>query len=181
MLGELFIQILEMSGKGSLVILGVLLARLALKRAPKIFYYLLWGVVLLRLLCPFTLEAPVSILPRTDSIAQEYTLADQPISPAGAGIAVYRAVGDAMNGGLGVQHIPTTQTTPEGNTQYVTSSWWEVWVLAGQYLWAAGAAGMALYSLAALWRMKKRLRVSVPLEGDVYLADDIPGPFANVR
>lgn len=177
MLGELFIQILEMSGKGSLVILGVLLARLALKRAPKIFSYLLWGVVLLRLLCPFTLEAPVSILPRTDSIAQEYTLADQPISPAGAGIAVYRAVGDAMNGGLGVQHIPTTQTTPEGNTQYVTSSWWEVWVLAGQYLWAAGAAGMALYSLAALWRMKKRLRVSVPLEGDVYLADDIPGPF----
>lgn len=177
MLGDTFVRILEMSGKGSLVILGVLLARLALKRAPKIFSYLLWGVVLLRLLCPFTLEAPVSILPRTDSIAQEYTLADQPISPAGAGIAVYRAVGDAMNGGLGVQHIPTTQTTPEGNTHYVTSSWWEVWVLAGQYLWAVGAAGMALYSLTALWRLKKRLRVSIPLETNVYLADDIPGPF----
>lgn len=177
MLGDIFVRILEMSGKGSLVILGVLLARLALKRAPKIFSYLLWGVVLFRLLCPFTLEAPVSILPRTDSIAQEYTLADQPISPAGAGIAVYRAVGDAMNGGLGVQHIPTTQTTPEGNTYYVTSSWWEVWILAGQYLWVAGAAGMALYSLTALWRLKKRLRVSVPLEKNVYLADDIPGPF----
>ena len=67
MLGDIFVRILEMSGKGSLVILGVLLARLALKRAPKIFSYLLWGVVLLRLLCPFTLEAPVSILPRTDS------------------------------------------------------------------------------------------------------------------
>ena len=59
---EAFLQILNMSLTGSAVILLVLAARLLLKRAPKIFSYALWGVVLFRLLCPVSLSASVSML-----------------------------------------------------------------------------------------------------------------------
>ena len=40
----------------------VLLARLCLKRAPKIYSYLLWSVVLFRLLCPVSFSSDVSVL-----------------------------------------------------------------------------------------------------------------------
>ena len=57
-----FSQILNMSMTGSIVILLVMLARILLKRSPKIFSYALWSVVLFRLLCPVSFSAPVSIL-----------------------------------------------------------------------------------------------------------------------
>ena len=44
------------------LLLLVMLARLILKRAPKIFSYALWSVVLFRLLCPVALTAPISVL-----------------------------------------------------------------------------------------------------------------------
>ena len=52
MLDTIFMRILDMSKTASLVILVVILARLCLKRAPKVFSYALWAVVLFRLLCP---------------------------------------------------------------------------------------------------------------------------------
>ena len=61
-MSTLFSQVLNMSMTGSVVILLVLLARLILKRSPKIFSYALWSVVLFRLLCPVAFTAPVSVL-----------------------------------------------------------------------------------------------------------------------
>ena len=177
MLDRVFMQILDMSKTGSIVILVVLFARLLLKKAPKAISYALWAVVLFRLLCPFSIEAPVSIVPPIASVAEDYTLEDQPISFAGAGVAAYQAIGDALNGGLGVQHIPTTNTDEAGNVEYVTASWYEVWILFGKYLWLAGVAGMILYSVVSYCKLKKKLTVKVLLRDNIYIADDIGSPF----
>ena len=60
---RMFITILNMSIASSIVILAVLLLRLFLKRAPRIFSYILWIVVFLRLLCPFLPETNWGIIP----------------------------------------------------------------------------------------------------------------------
>ena len=74
-MGNLFSVILNMSMTGSIVILLVMLARLILRRAPKIFSYALWAVVLFRLLCPVAFTAPVSALkvlePKVRSVYKE--------------------------------------------------------------------------------------------------------------
>ena len=57
-----FAKILNMSLTGSIVIAVVLLTRLFLKRAPKIYSYALWAVVLFRLLCPLSITASLSVL-----------------------------------------------------------------------------------------------------------------------
>ena len=49
---ELLSVILRMSGAGSLAILLVLLVRLGLRKAPKVFSYSLWAILLFRWLCP---------------------------------------------------------------------------------------------------------------------------------
>ena len=68
MLDTLFASVLDMTVKGSFVILAVLLARLLLRRAPKVISYGLWLVVLLRLLCPVSIQLPVSALPEVTPV-----------------------------------------------------------------------------------------------------------------
>ena len=60
MLDRVFMAVLDMSKTASLVIAVILLGRLLLKKAPKVFSYVLWAAVLFRLLCPVTLETRVS-------------------------------------------------------------------------------------------------------------------------
>lgn len=56
MLDTIFMSVLDMTKTATIAILVVILARLALKHFPKAISYGLWSIVLLRLLCPFSIE-----------------------------------------------------------------------------------------------------------------------------
>lgn len=72
-MAKLFSQVLNMSMTASVVIIFVLIARFLLKKFPKIYSYLLWSVVLFRLLCPFSINAPVSVLNAVQPESREVT------------------------------------------------------------------------------------------------------------
>ena len=177
MFDRLYMGVLDMSKTAAMVIAVVLLVRLLLKKAPKVFSYALWAVVLFRLLCPISFETPVSIVPHLPDTSTGYNLADESIDLAGAGMAAYQAVGDLLNGGLGVQHIPTTEVTEDGMTRYVMADWWSVWILLGKYVWATGMAVMLLYSAFSYRRIKKQIEIAVPIRDNIWIADDIKSPF----
>lgn len=177
MFDRLFMDILDMSKTAAIVIAAVLLARLFLRKAPKVFSFALWAVVLFRLLCPFSLEAPVSIMPQLPATSSSYTLADEPIDFAGAGMVAYQAIGDAVNGEPEIHRIPTTETSEMGVTRYVTADWRSLGILFGKYVWAAGVAFMLLYSLIAYRKVRKDTKIAVPLRDNIWIADDIQSPF----
>ena len=58
----MFTTILNMSITASYVAVGVILVRILLRKAPKIFSYALWAVVLFRLICPFSFTTAFSFL-----------------------------------------------------------------------------------------------------------------------
>lgn len=60
---SLFLTVLNMSITAIFVILAVLVLRLLFKRLPRVYSYLLWIVVMLRLVCPFALEADFGVIP----------------------------------------------------------------------------------------------------------------------
>ena len=70
---QLLPVILNMTLTGSVVIAAVLLCRLALARAPRIFSYTLWLVVFFRLLCPISIRADISLLGLLNAPAEETT------------------------------------------------------------------------------------------------------------
>ena len=70
---ELLPIVFNMSVTASAVIVFVLLARLLLKKAPKIFSYALWAVVLFRLLCPVSITTNLSLLGLLDAPVTETT------------------------------------------------------------------------------------------------------------
>ena len=56
-MSELFLKIVNMSISASWIVLVILLLRLLLKKAPKWVTVLLWGIVAVRLVCPFSIES----------------------------------------------------------------------------------------------------------------------------
>ena len=185
MLDSVFMSVLDMTVKGSLVILAVLSARLLLRRAPKVVSYGLWLVVLVRLLCPLQLTSSVSVLPELPPVSQNYELENVPVSPIDVGAAAVEVVGNAIAGDSNQVQVPVVkpQNPVTGDPdisqeiQYISVSPKDIWIRLGAYLWVAGVAVMALYSLVGLLRLKKKLRESVLLEKGIYEAEDIPSPF----
>ena len=155
-----FVKILNMSLTGSIVIAVVLLARLTLKRAPKIYSYALWAVVLFRLLCPLSITAGLSVL-------KPLPVTTTPGISTVSYQSVARAVRENTPAPIQQQAVPTqTAQQPEVSPMQIAA-----------YIWLAGASMMALYSVVQYFALRRRLAEAAPLQGEIYLADRISSPF----
>ena len=70
-MSEFFLNIVNMSISASWIVLVVLALRLLLRKAPKWIMVLLWGIVAVRLVCPFTVESVMSLIPSAETISPE--------------------------------------------------------------------------------------------------------------
>ena len=183
---EIFPQILNMSLTASVIICVVLLCRLLLKRAPKIYSYVLWSVVLFRLLCPVSLSAPISVLGifdtpvleqtsenagdkasvtssimyiPTDIVHTEYPEITLPIPGVGD------MVSDAVNDRL-----------PSGEFQ-LRADPLEFPVTFATYLWMIGIMGMLVSGIVSYVRLRSNIVGALKLRDNIYVTDHISGPF----
>lgn len=158
----IFERVLNMSLTGSIVIAVVLLARLLLRRAPKIYSYMLWAVVLFRLLCPISLSAGLSVLkplPVTTSQGLS-TVTYRPVEP------VIPASGEI--GQEDARPEPAETVKAETGDQAMTLAA-AVWLTVGGAL-----AGCSLVQYTVL---RRKLREAVPYRGEILLSDKIRTPF----
>jgi beta-lactamase regulating signal transducer with metallopeptidase domain len=161
-----FLRLLNMSLSASAVIVLVILARLALRRAPKKWSYLLWAAPAFRLICPVSFRAFFSIFrlrppARGDSAAELTYIA----RPAAAPIVVQSA-GTAAHPSAPAPTLPAA-------AQSAGVSLINIAIV----LWCLGAAALLVYAVVSWQRTKARLADAVLLEGNVYETDRIDAPF----
>ncbi len=172
-LPAVFSAVLNMSITASIAILVVLLARIMLKQAPKIFSYALWAVVLFRLLCPVSLTSGVSLMglfpvPTTETGRMEYVSLDVPDTER-------QAITDdvpASDLNQAVEHDvepSIAEGTAAGSIDVLASIVSMVWI--------CGVAAMLMFHLLQLIRLRRKLIGSIPLKDNIYLADYISAPF----
>ena len=77
-MSEAFLKIVNMSISAGWLVLAVLALRLILKKSPKWVNVLLWGIVAVRLVCPFSLESALSLIPSAETLPRESLYAAQP-------------------------------------------------------------------------------------------------------
>ena len=171
---ELLPIVFNMSVTASVAILFVLLARLLLKKAPKIFSYALWAVVLFRLLCPVSITTGFSLLglfdaPVTETTphttAVEYIPQDVVHTPAPEVKLPVPGVNQSVNEAL-----------PQGDEQTAADPL-KAPVALATLVWLAGIGVLAAYSVVSLLRLRQRLVGAVLLRDNIYLADYIESPF----
>lgn len=146
---ELLPVILNMTLTASVVIVFVLLARLALRRAPRICSYALWLVVLFRLLCPVSLTADISLMGLLDTPVTEVT--------AHTSAAAY-VPQDVVHDPTPTVDLPVpgigeavTDALPQGEEQAVADPL-EAPMAIATLVWMAGAAAMVIYGAVSLVR-----------------------------
>lgn len=175
-MGTLFISVLNMSLTASYVIAAIILARLFLKKAPKVISYILWAVAGFRLIFPFSFESMFSLIPfKSQPIPQTAGLVENVSFGSAAGAAL-RAVGDAANGGLGTVTVYLGKTA-DGYPVTTEAYHSEVWLMFGSYLWLIGFASLLGYSIISIILLKRSLRTAVLIEGNIYEAQNLKTPF----
>ena len=167
-MSNLFSGVLNMSMTGSVVILLIMLARLILKRSPKIFSYALWSVVLFRLLCPVAFTAPISVL---DVVETEQKETSNNTSIVTFIPATVNTQADFIMVQPEEQQVQVEAVTEPEEQLLMTP------MHAVALVWAAGMAGMMLYSVVQYLALQRKLVGSLQLNGNIYLADHIDTAF----
>lgn len=161
----LFIEILNMSISASCVALIIMLIRLALRKAPRIYSYALWAVVFFRLICPFTIQLPVSPIPvQQQTIPHDIVYSASPFIQSGVPV-VDHAVNNAMERSLPLSS-PAESINPVQAALEI-----------GAYLWTAGVLAIFLYGIISYLRLKRRVTTAIRVHDNVYETDLIKTPF----
>jgi len=160
-----FITILNMSIAASIVALAVMLVRIPLRRAPKIFSYALWGVVLFRLVVPFSFESMFGFMSAsTNVIPQNIVFGQTPMIETGVQFfdaPINAAIHNAM---------PATTVGDSINPIQVFFG------IAG-YVWLIGVIALLLYAVIGYIGLKRRVRFSTLVRENIYETDQIKTPF----
>lgn len=182
----IFLTIVQMSITSSFVILAVLLLRLCLKRAPKLFSYVLWSVVLFRLVCPVALEGSFGIPQSLNNFVAEMG-SEQNIPNISSMYEASEAAPHAMEQSAGVDNIEAGKLTAErteqdkagkpGITNLLNKAFWSRLVPVGHYIWLMGMAVLLFLSGVSYFNLKKRLKGAIPAEENVYELENLPTPF----
>jgi len=161
MFEAIFIEVLNLSYIGSIVILAVLMARLLLKKAPKRYTYILWSVVLLRLLLPFSFASALSLLPvNPKPIPTDLSVAETP--QIITGIA---AVDVPINNAL-----PTPEVVASVNPL-------QIFFMIASVIWVIGMSALLLYGVISYIKLKHRLKEVTIDKDNLFISNKVLTPF----
>ncbi len=159
----LFLKLFNMSVTASWIVLAVVILRLLLKKAPKVVTVFLWGLVGIRLVCPFSFESVLSVIPSAEPIPQ--AVLTGPDFNIDTGLS---AVDSRVNGYLDDRYFEGV-TVPAGNGMTVTG------VIS--VIWLVGIAVMLIYTLISYLKIHRKVREAVPVNDNILVCDRIAAPF----
>ena len=163
-MAAVFLKLLNLSISASWLVLAVLVLRLVLKRAPKWMNVLLWGIVALRLMLPFSIESALSLIPSAEMVSPAVMqFAPAPTITSGVSV-IDNAVNPSLSEHFAV--VPTASVNPL-----------YVWTEIAGWVWLIGLGAMLLYALVSYLRLRRRVSVSLPIQDHIYLCDAISSPF----
>lgn len=163
-MAAVFLKLLNLSISASWLVLAVLVLRLISKRSPKWVNVLLWGIVALRLVLPFSIESALSLIPSAETVSPAVVQFD-PAPTITSGVSV---IDNAVNPALS-EHFAAAPTASV-NPLYV-------WTEIAGWVWLIGLGAMLLYALVSYLRLRRRVSVSLCVRENIYLCDAISSPF----
>ena len=163
-MAAVFLKLLNLSISASWLVLVVLVLRLVSKRSPKWMNVLLWGIVALRLVLPFSVESALSLIPSAETVSPAVVQFD-PAPTITSGVNI---IDNAVNPSLS-EHFAAAPTMSV-NPLYV-------WMEIAGWVWLIGLGAMLLYALVSYLRLRWRVSVSLCVRENIYLCDAISSPF----
>lgn len=170
----LFLKLVNMGITASWLVLVILAVRLIFRKIPKWVLCLLWGMVALRLVCPFSFESSVSLIPNAEPVPQSI---------------VYYAPIDEQVGDVNIEKDPITgeetarpgiDPIPEINTgteQKPAAAPVQNWMQYLGVIWLTGVAGMLMYTVISYCLLKRKVATAIPVSKGIKRSEFVDSPF----
>lgn len=163
-MSQIFLNLVNISITASWLVLAVIILRFLFKKAPKSIICVLWGLVAVRLIFPFSIESPLSLVPSGETIPLDIEYSKTPTIDTGI-----TSLNTAVNPIIQENFTPSDELTSMNPIQLP--------IHIGAYLWQIGIVIMALYAIISYIRIKLKVREAIKIDGNVYECDRIPSPF----
>ena len=162
-MNELFLKIINMSISASWLVVAVLILRLVLKKAPKWVYVLLWGIVAVRLICPFSFESALSLIPSAETFPEK--IISGPSFDVQTGIT---PIDNRINDYLGDRYFEGV-TVPTNNGNNVMTILTIVWII--------GILLLATYTIISYQRLNRKVDTAVRYKDNIFQSENVSSPF----
>ncbi len=162
-MSDFFLSVINMSISAGWIVIAVLVLRLLLKKAPKWITVLLWGIVALRALCPFTVESVLSLIPSAETVSPDIMLDRTPTVNTGVPM-INNALNPVLVGSLAPD--PMASANPL-----------QILVPVAANLWILGIIAMLIYTAVSYLRVKSRIGTAVLLRDNIYQSERVSSPF----
>ena len=158
---KVFLQIINMSITSCYVIFFVMVVRLLLKKAPRVFSYALWSAVLFRLVCPFSIQSIFSLIPvSTQTVPQQIMCEQTPQIQSGI-----TAIDHMVN-----NFLPVPAAGDSANPL-------QILIALGEVIWLSGIAVLIVYSVFTTVKLYIKLKSAKPIKDSVYEIEGLKTPF----
>ena len=158
---RLFLQIINMSITSSYVILFIIIIRLFLKKAPKVFSYGLWAIPFFRLIFPFSFESIFSLISvNTETIPENIIYSQTPKIESGI-----RAIDSAVN-----RVLPVVDVSSSVNPI-------QIWVSIGSTIWIIGLVALLVCSIYSTIKLSRELKSATLIRNNIYRIHTIKTAF----
>ena len=135
-------SLLQMSFAGGMMILAVIVIRaLAINLLPKKTFEVLWGIVVVRLLIPFSVPSTFSV----------YSL-----------LGGHASAIDAAKDSQAIGMLPTETTGQMAAMVDGISNAIPIWTV----IWAAGVLTCAMFFAVSYWKCRQEFQTSLPVDND---------------
>ena len=160
---DVFLKLVNLSISASWLILAVLVLRVVLKKAPKWVMPLLWGVVALRLVCLFSIESALSLIPSAETIPSEI------VTETREPVLYEQATLDIVTNPT----LPSAAEVPVGVSRQQAQVDFNIYSV----LWLAGMAALLVHALVSAGKLKRKLATAILLRGNIYESEFVDSPF----
>lgn len=158
-----FLKLLNMSISAGWIVLMLILFRLIFKKAPKWITALMWTLVGIRLVCPFSFESILSLMPSPETVPSEIVYAKNPTIQSGISI-----IDNSLN------PIISTSFAPD---PMASANPLQILLPIAAIFWAVGIAAMLIYAAISVLLIRRKVRESVLIKENIYLCDRVNTPF----
>lgn len=160
---DVFLKLVNLSISASWLILAVLVLRVVLKKAPKWVMPLLWSVVALRLVCLFSIESALSLIPSAETIPSEI------VTETREPVLYEQATLDIVTNPT----LPSAAEVPVGVSRQQAQVDFNIYSV----LWLAGMAALLVHALVSAGKLKRKLATAILLRDNIYESEFVDSPF----
>lgn len=171
----LFLEIVNMSFTATIIINLILILRFIMfKKSPKIYIYVLWSVVLFRLICPISFESKLSIFNLNDKSTINNDLINTYIAANGDILSheqeVQTEIFNTPNNITEFEHEPSKFENTEGEKSYFTK---DNIISICSILWLIGALCMFINAFVSFIKLKYKLKKAIHIDKNIYESNSV--------